>query len=449
MSEQMGIFELGHSKSQDKASRVRQNVQESSSPAASDQSEFKQVLHDKGKTTQGSSDEKTLHKALETQEKEAKVTEQNHLDIESDATNDVVDSSLLFMPITMQWTAGRQQAASANQSPTILPSAQLPSAQTNYLRLSQSGQVTTGLDQLLQHNAQAIPTVQLTSMMSEDKQLLMQLRENMNSGSFSLASGQGNGEAISLKQLLDNQGQQNNDDGLAKHSLSPLQQAMFNRGGNSSSTDFSQLLQGLSTGVMPKHVDVSGLSATNVDPSLQVVNQNTVASSADRAGSLVTTTPHANTTNQDMLLSTLVSPSLRAPEWGQAFREQVSWLTGQGVQLAHLQLDPPDLGPVEVKVNIHHDQANISFTSHHAPVRDAIEQQIARLREQLIQQGFTDVNVDVSGQDRQEHQGAMGRNGRDVEADWNHSSTAEDGMEVQAVVQPIIGGRVGGVDFYA
>ncbi|MGI0115257.1 flagellar hook-length control protein FliK [Zooshikella sp. RANM57] len=446
MSEQMGIFELGHSKSKDKASREHQNVQESSSSVESDQSEFKQILHDKSETTQSRSEEKTLHKSLEHQEKEASLTAQTPQGLESDAINDGADSFLLFMPMAMQWTAGRQPVASSNPNTTTLPS-----AQTNYLRLSSSGQVTTGLDSLLPQNAQVIPqAVQLTSLMSEDKQLLMQLRENMNSGSFSLASGQGNSDAISLKQLLDNQGQHNNNDSLAKHSLSPLQQAMLNRGSNSTSTDFSQLLQGLSAGVMPKDVDISGLGATNVDTNLQAVNQqNTVSSLVDRAGSLMTATPHANAANQDMLLSTLVAPTLRAPEWGQAFREQVSWLTGQGVQLAHLQLDPPDLGPVEVKVNIHHDQANISFTSHHAPVRDAIEQQIARLREQLMQQGFTDVNVDVSGHDRQEHQGAMDHNGRDVESDWTNVSAAEEGVEVQAVVQPIIGGRVGGVDFYA
>ncbi|WP_163833102.1 flagellar hook-length control protein FliK [Spartinivicinus ruber] len=86
------------------------------------------------------------------------------------------------------------------------------------------------------------------------------------------------------------------------------------------------------------------------------------------------------------------------PNWGQQFSDRVVWLVQQGVKTAHIQLDPPDLGMVEVRVQVTQDQANVQFASHHASVRESIEAQLVRLREMFSQQGIDLVNVDVSNQ---------------------------------------------------
>lgn len=451
MSEQISIFKLGDSESKSKASQGPQKVQENKNTSESEQDKFKQVYHDKSSTAQGSSEEKTLHNQLEHQRKDTSQTGEHSPTLESDILGEAIDSSLLFIPLAMQAAAGRQVTAGANHQTTVLPST--PSS----FNLSSVGQGFAITGQVLQQNssqALASPTLQQVPLMAEDKQLLMQLRDKMNGrspalgqGSLSLEQGW---DSTSLKLFAGQEQQHIKDDGLAKHSLNPLQQAMFNRVGNSSTADFSQLIQGLSDGLMANHGEAKALSAASSAGAtgLSILNQSPVSSLSSGTGTGQAVLSGMGS-SQDMLLSTLVAPSLRAPEWGQAFREQVSWLTGQGVQMAHLQLDPPDLGPVEVKVNIQHDQANISFTSHHAPVRDAIEQQLARLREQLMQQGFTDVNVDVSGQDHQDRREAMKQHDGEVDGDWSRLSTAEENMELQGVTQPIIGGRIGGVDFYA
>ncbi|WP_027707608.1 flagellar hook-length control protein FliK [Zooshikella ganghwensis] len=436
MSEQISIFKLGDSESKSKASQGPQKVQENKNTSESEQDKFKQVYHDKSSTAQGSSEEKTLHNQLEYQKKDTSQTGEHSPTLESDILGEAIDSSLLFIPLAMQAAAGRQVTAGANHQTTVLPST--PSS----FNLSSVGQ------------GFASPTLQQMPLMAEEKQLLMQLRDKMNGrppalgqGSLSLEQGW---DSTNLKPFAGLEQQHTKDDGLAKHSLNPLQQAMFNRVGISSTADFSQLVQGLSDGLMANHGEAKALSASSSAGAtgLSILNQSPVSSLSSGTGTGQAVLSGTGS-SQDMLLSTLVAPSLRAPEWGQAFREQVSWLTGQGVQMAHLQLDPPDLGPVEVKVNIQHDQANISFTSHHAPVRDAIEQQLARLREQLMQQGFTDVNVDVSGQNHQDRREAMKQHDGEVDGDWSRLSTAEENMELQGVTQPIIGGRIGGVDFYA
>ena len=92
------------------------------------------------------------------------------------------------------------------------------------------------------------------------------------------------------------------------------------------------------------------------------------------------------------------------PQWGQAVSERVMWSANQKVQTASIQLDPPELGSLQVKLNISHDQVSVSFTSPHAHVRDALEQSLPRLREMMAEQwlnlGESSVNDQSSSQDQ-------------------------------------------------
>ena len=103
------------------------------------------------------------------------------------------------------------------------------------------------------------------------------------------------------------------------------------------------------------------------------------------------------------------------PQWGQAVSERVMWSANQKVQTASIQLDPPELGSLQVKLNISHDQVSVSFTSPHAHVRDALEQSLPRLREMMAEQGLnlgeSSVNDQSSNQDqsRRERFAADGR----------------------------------------
>ncbi|MCP8898328.1 flagellar hook-length control protein FliK [Gilvimarinus xylanilyticus] len=85
--------------------------------------------------------------------------------------------------------------------------------------------------------------------------------------------------------------------------------------------------------------------------------------------------------------------------WNDAVGQKVMWMAKQNIGAAELRLDPPDLGPLQVRVNVHNDQTHITFTSHQSVVRDALDQSAFRLREMLAEQGMTQVNVDVSGRD--------------------------------------------------
>jgi flagellar hook-length control protein FliK len=87
--------------------------------------------------------------------------------------------------------------------------------------------------------------------------------------------------------------------------------------------------------------------------------------------------------------STQVATPFGRPEWANAMNERVTWLVGQRMQSADIQINPPQLGPVEVRITIQHDQANVYFTAQNSAVREAIQAALPRLNEMLAQGGLS------------------------------------------------------------
>lgn len=100
------------------------------------------------------------------------------------------------------------------------------------------------------------------------------------------------------------------------------------------------------------------------------------------------------------------------PGWHQELGDRVVWMTGKSLDSASIHLNPPHLGPVEVRISMNHDQqASIQFLSEHAAVREAIEAAIPRLREMMVGQQLNLVDVNVSNQSPQQ-QSAQRDDGR-------------------------------------
>lgn len=67
---------------------------------------------------------------------------------------------------------------------------------------------------------------------------------------------------------------------------------------------------------------------------------------------------------------------------------EVRTLTKDGVQHAHLQLHPSELGPILIDMRITGQVADISFTAQHAATREGITQSVEHLREMLAGEGL-------------------------------------------------------------
>lgn len=140
--------------------------------------------------------------------------------------------------------------------------------------------------------------------------------------------------------------------------------------------------------------------------------------------------------------------------WTEEVVNRVMYLSSANLKSAEIQLQPAELGRLDIKVNMTADQqAQVSFMSGHAVVREALESQSGRLREMFAQQGMGQVDVNVSdqsrGQEQQQQQGqargVSGVGGRGGDSDSGaHAEVAE---AVAPVTSTVIGSSA--VDYYA
>lgn len=131
----------------------------------------------------------------------------------------------------------------------------------------------------------------------------------------------------------------------------------------------------------------------------------TIAQTASPAlPALASTNPSPSLTPATQLM---IDTAVTQSHWGNEFSQKITWLATQQDQHAELHLNPAQLGPVDVVINVNGDQATAQFTSAHAGVREAIEQSIPKLREMLADNGIMLGNTTVSDQTPREQRGAF------------------------------------------
>jgi flagellar hook-length control protein FliK len=93
---------------------------------------------------------------------------------------------------------------------------------------------------------------------------------------------------------------------------------------------------------------------------------------------------------------------LRESSWSQQFGEKIVWLAKNDQQSAQININPPELGPVQITLNLSGDQAKVTFASPHMEVRQAIENSLPQLKEMLssagINLGQTNVGANLAQQ---------------------------------------------------
>lgn len=113
------------------------------------------------------------------------------------------------------------------------------------------------------------------------------------------------------------------------------------------------------------------------------------------------------------------------PGWDNQVSQRIVYMIGKE-QAATLTLNPPDLGPVQVVLNVSNDQASVAFSSNQLEVRQALENAIPRLREMMEESGIALGNATVDagtpdqrqaaaqdGERRGNGNGGWGGDGRD------------------------------------
>lgn len=143
--------------------------------------------------------------------------------------------------------------------------------------------------------------------------------------------------------------------------------------------------------------------------------------------------------------------------WTEEVVNRVMYLSSANLKAADIQLQPAELGRLDIRVSMVPDQqTQVTFMSAHPSVREALDGQMHRLREMFAQQGMGQVDVNVSDQSRgwqgqgqeQAQQGQGGRTSANGgRLDGMDEELAPTVAEVAATATSVIGSST--VDYYA
>ncbi len=162
------------------------------------------------------------------------------------------------------------------------------------------------------------------------------------------------------------------------------------------------------------------------------------------AGALQSAVNPAALTDAAATPSLKVAAGVDTPEFGQGLAERVSFMVGSNLNGAKLQVNPPQLGPIEVRIALQGAHAQIWLTSHSAVTRDALESSSPKLREMLGAQGFGQVTVDIS------HRSFQERSPQPPSYDWTPSTSGSPpAAAVQATEKVLPRTSSGAIDAYA
>ena len=84
------------------------------------------------------------------------------------------------------------------------------------------------------------------------------------------------------------------------------------------------------------------------------------------------------------------------PKWSEGFSQRVQWAVSQSMNGAQIRLNPQNMGPIEVRIQMQNEQTTVSFTAQHGATREAIDAALPRLRDMLSEQNVNVGNIDVS-----------------------------------------------------
>lgn len=143
--------------------------------------------------------------------------------------------------------------------------------------------------------------------------------------------------------------------------------------------------------------------------------------------------------------------------WTEEVVNRVMYLSSANLKAADIQLQPAELGRLDIRVNMVPDQqTQVTFMSAHPSVREALDSQMHRLRDMFSQQGMGQVDVNVSDQSRGwqgqgQEQAQQGQGGRTSASGGRVDSMDEELSasitEATAETSSVIGSSA--VDYYA
>lgn len=130
--------------------------------------------------------------------------------------------------------------------------------------------------------------------------------------------------------------------------------------------------------------------------------------------------------------------------------ERVQMMMSKNLKNIDIRLDPPELGRMQIRMNMNGDAATVHFTVANQQARDVIEQSMPRLREMLAQQGVQLNDSSVQQQAGQQQRGyANAGQGQNGQGNSNQVVSGEENLEADINLDLNVAAKRDGISYYA
>lgn len=131
--------------------------------------------------------------------------------------------------------------------------------------------------------------------------------------------------------------------------------------------------------------------------------------------------------------------------------ERVQMMMSKNLKHVDIRLDPPELGRLQIRMNMNGDGATVHFTVANHQARDAIEQSMPRLREMLAQQGVQlgDTSVQQQNAGQQQSRYASSGDGQSGQFARNENYLGEENLDTDVKLDLNVASKRDGISYYA
>ncbi len=167
---------------------------------------------------------------------------------------------------------------------------------------------------------------------------------------------------------------------------------------------------------MSPRVKLQALSSIDTPPQVSEKNQSThqLVEMVPIANLAAGNTAHAVVANGAIgpAATLLVPTHVESPAWSKDFGQHVIRLAVNGQPAAEIHLNPPELGPIRVSIEMNGRDATLQLSAEHLQTREALESALPRLREMFAASSTNLADANVTSQSPSSSQHAFGSPGR-------------------------------------
>lgn len=163
---------------------------------------------------------------------------------------------------------------------------------------------------------------------------------------------------------------------------------------------------------------------------------------------------------------TVTQNALNDPAWAQAMSAKISWMAGNGVHTATMQLHPAELGSIHIQLSVNGDTTSVQIQAQQKDTSDLMEKMMPRLHSGMENQGLrleeakvthnpnlndgaaTNAGQQFAGQSAGDRSGAA-NNGRDANQTGLDNNLDGDDASLHGALNASVTLQNSGVDYYA